>query len=936
MSNKIAFRLLFPTLSVVFVSMLVVFLLVYQNEKEKIIKTHLGAMFSKVSITKNNFSFWMQEQVSIANALSKNENLIKFLSNPTDQKLLKNAEENLQRLYDNANFYENIAVNIKLADGKYVTRKFNGKTLRIYNAQTILDSVGGKTLTKGSIKMPFVYKALVENKLSISKPYHSLRRKNPIVVIMVPIHKGSKILGGLILAIKLSYFFEKYINNIDKGNKSFLFMVDSDGDIIVDKNKNNVLEKNIRNMVYGKELMKYETYTNRYTVNDEHIWISCSKEILTSWRVVAIGYENSIIVNELNSFLFKLLFVFILVTVVIFLLIYLITYRTVSSPLKRITKSLDEFSIDNFHILDNFHSSTEEFKQIKDSFSNMIEMLSASYLELQYSKNLLSSVADSIDALIFYKDKNFIYIGCNKHFADFIGKTKDEIIGKTDKELFALEQSFAITEADKKIFDTKESIDIIFHGKYPNGREVVFQVIKSLLKDASGNDIGVVGVAYDITQQKKLEEDIQHKAHYDALTSLPNRALLHEYFTKSIAIAQRNNEKLAVLFIDLDYFKSINDTFGHDIGDEVLKIISKRLSETTRDSDILARLGGDEFLIIYNNMNSPENVLLYATKLIKYLDEECLVNNQSFKLSASIGISIFPNDGVDQITLMKHADIAMYKAKELGRNNIQFFISEMGVKANDEMMLRSGIGLGMQDKEFFLVYQPQFDCFTSEMVGAEALVRWNSKSFGLVYPDKFISIAENTGMIISLGKWILEEACRQQIRWSKEFNMSIKVSVNVSIRQFQHTDFVKTVSDVINSTGIDPTKLELEITEGISMQNVDKSIQILNELKLLGVSIAMDDFGTGYSSLVYLKKFPIDKLKIDQAFVRDCIVDKDDRMLIKTIIAMSKGFGLKCVAEGVETREHKEFLEELSCDILQGYYFDKPLSVESFENRYLS
>lgn len=1058
MTDKIAFRLLLPILSVIFLSMSLTFYLVYQNEKEKAIDIYLDEIRSKVSLTKNNLSFWMQEQINTARTLSTNQDLIDFLSEPTDTSLMAEAEGNLQKFYDHATFYENIVVIAKLPEGAYITRDIDGKSLKVYDAQAILDTVGGKTLTKGSLKMPFIYKTLVEGELAISKPYPSLLRANPIVVIMVPIRKDERLLGGLVLAIKLSYFIEKYIQDISLAESGFLSIIDSDGDIIAHMNREYVLKKNIKEERYGKGLMEHGLDMHRYMLDGEAIWIKSTVEQLTSWRIVAYGYEDDII-KKLDRSALNLFALFVFVTIGIFVFIYLFTYQIVSAPLQKITESLDAFSTDDFHVLDGFMTSTEEFVRIKASFEKMTQMLSSSYLDLTYSQELLSSVSDSVDALIFYKDMDLVYIGCNRHFSEYLGKTKEEVIGKKDLELFDADIVAKTERTDQRILATGRGSEFTIKGEYPDGRKVVFQVIKSLLRD--GQTLGIVGIAYDITRQNKvehrlrreqklfiggpivvirrnlikrciieyvsksieqfgyhadhlieqkrcyhdlihkddietvkqalaecidkgldfyeidyrivdvsgkvrwvydytilikddegkttqldgyilditdrkaLEKAVRYQAHYDALTDLPNRVLLHEHFLKSIATARRSGTKLAALFIDLDHFKLINDTFGHNIGDEILKIVAKRFSENIRASDIIARLGGDEFFIIYNDLKTLDSIASNAAKLINVLQEECHIGEQTFHLSASIGVSIFPDDGKEPFVLMRHADTAMYKAKELGRNNVQFFIPEMGEKANEEMLIRNSIRSGLKDNEFFLVYQPQFDGATSRLVGTEALVRWRSKHFGLITPDQFIPIAESSGMIIPLGRWILEEACSQQKEWEERFGITLRVSVNVSIMQFQHTDFVQTVHDVLKKSALRPERLELEITEGISMQKVERSLQVLHELKALGISIAMDDFGTGYSSLSYLKKFPIDRLKIDQTFVRDCTTDKDDRMLIETIIAMSKGLGMQSVAEGVETREHQIYLQALSCDIMQGYYFDRPLEAAVFESDYL-
>jgi len=933
MFRNIAFRLLFPLLLILFSSMSIAAYVIYENNKTTISETMLNDMESIVSITKNNLSYWMREQVATAKTLAANQSLIEFLKNPKNETLLNRIENNLHKFYHNAGFYENISVVVKLENNKYIERKSHNETLKVYNGKRIIDTLEGTTLKEHPAAFESVEYALKKGELKISKPYPSPKTKNPIVAIVVPIKSSKEILGALILEIKLSYFVEKYVQNIDIAQRGFIAAVDSNGDVIIHKNRDFILKKNIKETPFGKEILRNEKLTGKFTLNGKKVYIDSQKDSVTSWYIVGHIFEETIKAKQ-HEFALKLVAILFIITLVFTFLLYITINTIVLKPLKDISNRLEEFSVDNFQVLDDFETSIYEFSRIKESFNDATHLLSMSYLDLKYSQELSRSVLNSIDALIFYKNENLKYIGFNTQFVEFLGKDESEILGSTDFELFDEDIAKKSVEADLDVLQNHRSIIRVTTAHIKNGKELILQEIKSLLRDSHGNVIGVVGVAYDITKQKELEKLIEHQAYYDTLTELPNRAFLHEYFEKNLAVAQREKKKLAVLFMDLDHFKYINDTFGHDVGDEVLKILSSRFNSITRKSDMISRLGGDEFVIIYNNYTSMENLLLYANRLIDLATQECIVGEHSFLLSISIGISIYPEHGHEAVTLMKHADTAMYKAKEMGRNNIQFYDITMGKVVSEEMAMLNSIRSAIDNGEFFLVYQPQIDAKTLSLIGAEALVRWNSKDFGLLYPDTFIPISESTGMILPLGEWILLEACKQQVQWKKEYGVSIKIAVNVSIRQFQHKRFIETVQKCIQESAIEPDKLELEITEGISMKDVNKSLTILQELKKLGVSLSIDDFGTGYSSLAYLKKFPIDRLKIDKSFVLDSLKTKDDRVLIQTIITIAKGLGIESVAEGVEDMEHVELLKKLSCDIFQGYYFDKPLKSDAFIEKY--
>src|SRR6185369_7380999 len=416
----------------------------------------------------------------------------------------------------------------------------------------------------------------------------------------------------------------------------------------------------------------------------------------------------------------------------------------------------------------------------------------------------------------------------------------------------------------------------------------------------------------DITARIKAESEIQQLINYDTLTGLPNRNLLHDRLKLAIAQASRDQHLVGVLILDLDRFKGINDTLGHRAGDKLLMSVSKRLAACVRDSDTLARLGGDEFVVILNNVTHEEGITSVSKKILAVISEPIYI------------------DGQDTHTLLKHADLAMYQAKELDRNNFQFFSREMNIKVLERMMLENSMRKALEREEFFLVYQPQVDARSGRIVGIEALLRWNHPDMGLLAPDKFIYLAEETGFIIPIGEWVMRTACRQNKAWQDRGLPAVRVAVNLSAKQFGQYHLDEMIASTLMETGLDPEWLELEITESAIMKNADQNAIILRKLKDMGVSLAIDDFGTGYSSLAYLKHFPISRLKIDRSFVRDITTNPDDAAIAEIIIAMAQTLKLSVIAEGVETRAQMELLSFNNCIEMQGYLFSHPVRAEEF------
>ncbi len=438
------------------------------------------------------------------------------------------------------------------------------------------------------------------------------------------------------------------------------------------------------------------------------------------------------------------------------------------------------------------------------------------------------------------------------------------------------------------------------------------------------------GTVEDITELKNYQSRIEQQANYDALTGLANRSLLHDRLQQAILTAAGYGTRLAVLVADLDRFKLINDSLGHHVGDELLREVAQRLRACVREFDTVARIGGDEFVLILNGQEEPGTVGRRVERILEVVSQPWRSPHGDFHLTCSLGVALYPDDGSDAITLLKHADSAMYRAKEHGRSNVQFYTPELNRRVHERLELESSLRRALERGQFRLHYQSRVDLRSRAIVGCEALIRWELPGRGTIGPDRFIPIAEEAGLIGSIGRWVLRTACVQCRNWQNSGLPPITVSVNVSARQFRRTDFVQTVSDALAFSGLAPEYLELELTESMVMHDAEQVIATLRAIKALGVKISVDDFGTGYSSLSYLKRFPVDCLKVDGSFVQDIANDADDAAIVKTIIALGHGLGLRVVAERVENEQQLEFLQRYRCDEVQGFYFHKPLPADEF------
>jgi diguanylate cyclase (GGDEF)-like protein len=423
---------------------------------------------------------------------------------------------------------------------------------------------------------------------------------------------------------------------------------------------------------------------------------------------------------------------------------------------------------------------------------------------------------------------------------------------------------------------------------------------------------------------------VEYLAYHDGLTALPNRGLFNKLLSQAISQARRYHRELAVAFIDLDRFKQINDTLGHEAGDELLKEVANRLKTCVRDSDTVARLGGDEFVVLLTELGDERYAATVAQKIINAVAKPFNLLGQEFRVTASIGISTYPKDGPDEQTLTKNADIAMYQAKEDGKNNFQFYSEQLNANSLERLTLESSLRHALERNEFQLYYQAKRDIATGQITGMEALLRWQHPDLGIVAPMQFIPVAEETGLIVPIGRWVLHTACLQNVTWQKQGLPRLKIAVNLTARQFSDEHLLRDIAVVLKSTGMEAGLLELEIHESLLIQDMEKTLRILTDLKAMGIKIAIDDFGTGYSSLATLQRFPLDTIKIDRSYIRDIATRTEDSNLTEAIIAMGKSLSLTVVAQGVETKEQADFLRQHACDEFQGFYFNKPMSADEF------
>ena len=574
--------------------------------------------------------------------------------------------------------------------------------------------------------------------------------------------------------------------------------------------------------------------------------------------------------------------------------------------------------------------SKDELGELAVVFNEMIEHRKGTEDALRGATEFREKIMQSVTNAIYVIDNGGRFVVVNRRTCIMTGYSEEELVGMSFDGLFPAERLADIRQRFESVITSGVPIEHYETPLIRKDKEVIMISFSSAAFYKGDAIIGVVGAAEDITQRKIHDERLAQMANFDSLTGLPNRNLLIDRIAQALPRAHRAGQTVALIFLDLDGFKFINDTYGHTLGDDLIKLVAQKLAKSLRIDDTVARIGGDEFVIMLCDMHSVTDVEQITQQMLNAFSVPFNLDGRMLHVTASAGVSLYPRDGQNYETLLKYADIAMYSAKEAGRNCLRFFTAEMASHTEQRVEVEAAIRSALANGEFELHYQPQVDLKTGEICAAEALMRWQHVSLGVMPPVRFIPLAEETGLILPIGEWALRTACSELKVWHQQGHQNLSVAVNISPRQFQQQDIVKLVRKVLQETGIPPTSLHLELTESVILQNSDVVIETLRQLKSFGVILAMDDFGTGYSSLGYLKRFPIDIIKIDQSFILDMIANPDAASIIRAILAMAQSLNMKTIAEGVETREQMEFLIANGCDVIQGFYLSNALPANEF------
>ncbi len=558
--------------------------------------------------------------------------------------------------------------------------------------------------------------------------------------------------------------------------------------------------------------------------------------------------------------------------------------------------------------------------------------LQGSYRALAESEALYESLVQVMPQCLYRMDRESRITFANRALERHLGKPREAILGHSPREVYPADLAAKYRQDDLRVLQG-ETLNLIEEMLSLDGeqRKRYIEIVKTPTYAPDGSINGIQGIFWDITARKSAEEQIEYLAHHDPLTDLPNRVLLRDRFLQAQGQAARSDARVAILFLDLDHFKLVNDTLGHPIGDRLLQAVAERLRRGVRETDTISRQGGDEFVIVLPELADPESAGSIAGKLMEQMHEPVRVNGHRLNVTFSLGIALYPDDGDDFDTLMKKADTAMYSAKEAGRNTLRFFTAAMNVEAAARLKLQGRLQRALEKEELVLYYQPQFDLASGRILGAEALLRWRDPERGLVPPGEFIPVAEDTGLIGPIGEWVIGEACRELRRWHEAGATDLAMAVNLSPVQFRRSRLVEIAARALQENRLPAECLEFELTESLLIREDAAILETLTALKGLGVKLSIDDFGTGYSSLAYLKRFNVDKLKIDQSFIRELCSNPDDEAIVSAVITMARQLRLRTVAEGVENAEQATMLRRFDCDEVQGFHFGRPMPAADFQ-----
>ncbi len=600
-------------------------------------------------------------------------------------------------------------------------------------------------------------------------------------------------------------------------------------------------------------------------------------------------------------------------------------------PKKGLVLSLLNLDANNNNQLVEYQAAKEYLEEQTRNAIHMAEDLAIAQQEAAKSAQQIQTILNAMDEGLVTMNEHCKFISVNNAMSVIFGYTPSEFEQIELHELI-ISKDIKTTPDVKRMLDRHvvgfNIYKCDYQGIRKNGSQVPLKI--DIREVYLGSEKHYTLLFRDVTEQYNAEKTIRRMAMHDSLTGLANRNLLSERLNDALKMAKRLNKKVSVMLLDLDNFKPVNDLYGHEMGDKLLKVVSERLLECAREVDTVARLGGDEFAIIFTNIENDQNIITIADRVINSIQQPTIINGQTIQIGTSIGISFFPQNSDNPAELIRMADVALYQAKDDGRRVFRLYDQQMDDDTKAQKQIEIDLNKAIENDELLLYYQPQIDARNNRMVAAEALIRWNHPIKGLIPPYSFISTAELTGLMIPIGRWVLNTACLTAKKWQDQGFSIFRMCVNISARQFHSDNFVETIEYALSSSKLEACWLELEITEGMVVKDTDIVIKKLERISSLGINLSIDDFGTGYSSLAYLKKFPVKLLKIDQSFVRDIHEDQDDAAITDAVIRLGHSLGLTVVAEGVETEEHVKILKEKGCDILQGYYFSRPIAEDEF------
>ena len=767
----------------------------------------------------------------------------------------------------------------------------------------------------------------------ISKPYASGRGQGrPAVTISVPLlNAAGESVGRLNGSIQLDGSgFLSDLNHAKLGKTGYISLFTRDRIFISNRNPERILGPIVQpglNPLVDRAVAGFEGSGTVATSRGEEV-ISSFKHLSKVPWLISLNLPVAEAEEALREARQLLLLAIAGGTLVVVILIGLVMRRALA-PLVTLTRHVQELPGKQGAQRQLALQSEDEIGTLVQSFNNMVVNLDRQQQTLQESEARFRSLAELSTDWFWEQDEQFRFVQVSRgiYNADMLPH-----LGRTRWDQPVVSPDEAGWEQHRAQLNRHEDFhDFIYQVRDRLGMVRTFSISGTPIFDEQGVFRGYRGVGSDISDRKAAEQRIEYLAYHDALTGLPNRLLVQDRFVQALAQAERKHSRIALVYLDLDNFKTINDSLGHEAGDELLREVARRLRACVRDSDTISRQGGDEFLLLLSDLPDTEVAAAIVLKIMDRLQEPVPLDAQELSISASIGVAIGPQDGNDFETLRKKADLAMYRSKETGRNTWHFFDPTMDAQAGEHLLMRNGLRRALERQEFLLHYQPQYDLASGELTGVEALIRWLHPELGLVPPGRFIGVAEESGLIVPIGDWVLQQACQQAMRWQLAGLPPLTLSVNLSAIQFKRGDVQQSVTQALASSGLPPELLELELTESILIQNMDSVQAIVRPLKQLGVKFAIDDFGTGYSSLSYLKRLDIDELKIDQSFVRDLASDPDDAAIVRAIIQMARSLNLRTVAEGVESEQISNQLRVFGCDAAQGYFYSRPVPATEIE-----